>query len=294
MTDTGFNPVQPLHDADTLAEMVPPEEVVAVDGAEASAEPPPEDNTAASAPEVPPAVIAPNPEADQQWNNAFPGFAGQRESTPADMQAQMWRNKALLATTQADSVKDEGPGRPTVTPLPRLDPKAATERFKQAVIDNDMDAQMQAQSEIVDFVQGAVVTVNDYGLCNEYDINQIRGELNEVRLPETIRAAGVNIPGFQETDVVQALTYVRSGQVPDPALAVGYAIAARLVASNSAAPPSAAEVAARQVKAQLAASTPDGSPAAPRKPFEGSPSFQSPEFKAAFEAVYRAALAAEK
>ena len=276
---------EPHQGSDAVADTIPADEVVVVDE---------EINKAASDQELSPAVIAQKQEAARQWDEAFPGFKGQSDALPADMQAQMWRNKALSTSTATIPDKDEGPGRPEVVPLPLLDPNAAMERYKQAVTDGDTEAQIAATAEIADFARGAAETVNSYGMQNEFDIRKADARIARLELPQTIRRAGANMPGFDEADVSVALQIIESGRCEDPALAVGYAVNQRLVASKSAVPPSAAETAARKAAATVAASTPDSAPSTPKTPFAGDGTFNSPAFKDAMVTDERTEAAAVK
>lgn len=289
MPEQEFKPVyDPIAETEpeTVADIVPAEDVTVIDEQEP--------NTAASAQEVSPAVIAQKQEAARQWDEAFPGFRGQNDVLPADLQAQMWKNKALSPTTQASPKVDDGPGRPEVVPLPLLDPNVATKRLEQAIIDGDTEAQIAATAEIAAFARGAVETVNSYGMQNEFDIRHLQSEIADLKVPSTIRAAGANMPGFTEADVASAQALVESGRCPDPALAVGYAVNARLMASNSPPPLTAAQIAARKVAAQTAASTPDGAPTSPSPKFVGAERFDSPVIRDALKTDARARAAAEK
>ncbi len=281
--------------ATTPAVTVPAEEVTLVDGLP-SGKPNGEtktDNKAASAEEAPPAVASANPQDARIWDETFPGFAGQSGSMPADMQAQMWRNKALTGTTATSPKEDEGPGRPPVVPLPLLDPDAAAKRLEEAITDGNTEAQIAATAEIAAFARGAAETVNSYGMQNEFDIRQMQTKIDQLQLPATIRQVGVGMPGFQDSDVAAALTLLESGQCSDPALAVGYAVNARLVESKSTPPPSLTDETRRKAEALAAASAPESETTSPVPKFAGSPRMDSPEMKAALLADHLAEQAAK-
>jgi len=266
MTDTGFIIGKTNVKADTKldvepqADIVPADDVTLVDGKTAE---PKKDDKAASDQELSPADQAQKVTDDRLWGEKFPAFRGQRDATPVDIQARMWQNEALLQRTIVSPKVDENDSRPTVTPLPLIDPDAAMERFKQAVIDNDTTAQIEATAEIASFARGAVVTVNDLGRCNEFDLGQMQGQLNDLQIPDTIRKAGANTVGFEDCDVATAKALIDAGKVKDPALAVSHAVNARLVATNRSAPSSAAESAARKAATLKAASVPDSEPSPP-------------------------------
>lgn len=286
MPDNEFRQVpDPVADTAPDPELVPAEDVVVVA---------PEHSEAASDQELSPAVTAQKQEDDRRWDDHFPAFKGQRDAVPADMQARMWQDKVLSTPTTTTPHREEGPGRPEVVPLPLMDPDAAAEKLKQAIEDGDTEAQIAATAEIAAFARGAVLTVNSYGMQNEYDIQQMQTKLGELELPSKIRRLGADMPGFTEPDVAAAQQLVESGRVSDPALAVGYAVNARLVASNSAVPPSAAEIAARKAAAIVAASTPDSAPSTPKTPYEGDGTFNSPGMRDALKTDQRTAAAAAK
>ncbi len=280
-------PVEPVPDKMVSDGVIPAGEVTIVDGDKT-------DNKAASAEQVSPAVTSANPQDARIWDEEFPGFAGQSGVLPAEMQAQMWRNKALTGTTTTSPEEDQGPGRPKITPLPILDPEAAAKRLEQAVLDNDQEAQIAATAEIAQFARGAVVTLNDYGLRSEYDINKIQAKLDKLEVPEAIRAAGASTPGFEDSDVAAAQSLLNGNPGLDPALAVSYAVNSRLVASKETVPPSAAAEAARKAEALTAASAPESQTTSPTPTFVGSPRVDSPQMKAALLADYKAEQAARK
>ncbi len=286
MPDNEFRQVpDAIADTKSEPELVSAEKVVVVE---------PETNEAASDQELSPAVIAQKQEDSRQWDEAFPGFKGQNDALPADMQAQMWRNKALSTSTTTIPDKDEGPGRPEVVPLPLMDPAVVQKRYEQAVEDGDTDAKIAAQAELAAFHRGAIETVNSYGMQNEFDIRKSDARIARLELPQTIRRAGADIAGFDEADVPAALQLVESGRVPDPALAVGHAVCARLVASKSAVPPTAAEIAARKAAATVAASSPDSAPTTQKTRFTGDGTFTSPGMQEAMATDDRTEAAAAK
>jgi len=270
------------------ADTVPADEVVLVDG-ETKDDKPADDIV------LSPVEEARKVEDDRLWDERFPAFKGQRGAMPADMQVRMWQNEALSSRTATSPTVDESPSRPTVTPLPLIDPDAEMERFKQAVIDEDTTAQIEATANIANFARGAVVTVNDLGRCNEFDLGQMQHQLNDLQVPDAIRRAGANTVGFEDCDVAAAKALIDSGKTKDPALAVSHAVNTRLVASNRTAPPSAEEAAARKAATIKAASAPDSVPSSPAKALVSTHGgFDNPQFKQAMTIDAQNAARADK
>lgn len=238
-------------------------------------------NEAASAQDAPP-VVTSTPEDAAAFDAAFPGFAGQLDNLPADMQARMWRNLAMAKATVTKPDEAEGSSRPPIRDLPPADLGSLTERYKEALEAGETETALKVQQEIVNFQGAALETLSDYAVRNEWDNQQLSSRIDSLNKPMQIRTAGASVPGFQDSDVAAAQALMDSGKVPDPALAVKFVVYDRLSKSNSAPPLSAAQEADRVAKAAAAASAPSSQTSAPATGPVNSANFNSPAWKARF------------
>ena len=252
------------------------------------AQAPEQTNNVASAQEVSPAVD-PNKAADvARFEKLFPSFVGCYDALSPDMRSRMLYDKIEATSTPVTPTEAEDDGAPKIRPVPALNMEMANARLAQAIEGQDSEEIVAAQKAITDHQEQLMAVVNDYNILNDYNTQKMQKQILLMQRPAEIRAAGTAVTGFEEADVAVAAQLLDSGDIQDLGTAVKYAVHQRLVASNSAVPPTAAEEAVRQASAAVAASAPGGTETAGPDEVIATESFTDPKFT---DALHQAAAA---
>ncbi len=228
----------------------------------ADAAPDTQTDKAASAEEASPAVD-PSKAADKtRFEELFPSFKGSYDALSPELRATMLYDLVKATSTAASPIEDESASSPAIRELPVFNMEMAQADFAKAIREEDEAAIATASRAITDYQEQIMGVVHDYNMRNTYDTQKLKDQVISLQRPAEIRALGLSLPGFEETDVAAAAQYLDSGHITDIGAAVQYAILARQAASPEPVKPDAAEEAARQAAAAAAASAPDGESAA--------------------------------